>query len=1357
MLRTMKLLGELIGESPGIEAIRGKIGRLLERQQDLRRLPPILIEGETGTGKGLLAQAIHRAGPRRDAPFVDVNCAAIPESLLEAEMFGFERGAFTDARQAKAGLFQVAHRGTIFLDEVGLLPEALQGKFLKAIEEQAVRRLGSTRSEPVDVWVLSATSVDLASASRERRFREDLYHRLAVLSVSLPPLRERGQDILLLAEHFLARACGDYGLSKKELARDARAALLAYRWPGNVRELANVMERVALLSDETIVTADALGLPQAVPAELETPREGLPGLLEDVVGSVERRHLLATLEQAAWNVTRAAARLGISRDTLRYRIEKYALRPARSQRRAKGPVPTPSGVAGGEVPPSQGVRWEQRRLGLLHASFGRSSRPDLSLGASREIELSVQKVQGFGGRVEELSPAGFVVAFGLEPIEDAPRRAAHAAVAIRKAVERDRPAGMEPAEIRIAIHVGQFLAGEVGGALQMELEGKRQAVAVLDAMVARAEPNAVLVSEAARPFLERRFELVPFGAVDPVGQTYRLVGHERSGLEVHRRMVAFVGRRQEVELLQSRRALAMEGHGQVVGIVGEAGIGKSRLLFEFRRGPTERPVTYLEGHCLSYGSTTPYLPLLDILRQHFAITEADPPDTVANKVGARLAGSGPDPVDAAPFLLRLLGVTEGTAEPAALSPAAIKARTFEVLRQVVLRSSSHRPLILVVEDLQWIDKTSEEWLASLAEGLAGASVLFLSTYRPGYRPAWMDKSYATQVALQPLGPQESLNVVHSVLTASPLPETVAKSILDKAEGNPFFLEELSLAIAETGARGSIPAVPGTVQEVLGARINRLASEAKRVLQTAAVLGRTASLPLLRHMWEGRGALDPHLRELTRLEFVYEQSGGEEPVYAFKHALTQEVAYDSLTPSRRQALHAAAGRALEALYATRLDETLDRLAYHYSRSEQAGKAVEYLSRFADKAARAYAHAEAVAALEEALAHVGGFPAEERDRVHLDLLLRLVYSLNHLGRFAELVGRLLENQDRLERLADPSLVGPYHFWLARTYTMLGDPDRGAQHGRRALAAAESAGDQATRGKALYALAYECFWSGRSAEGVEWGRQAVACLERAGDTWWLAHAHWVVAINLAQQGELTSALEAADRGLAIGEALEDRRLQSLLVATRGGFHALAGNAEAAFADCRRGVEVASDPVTVALTGGFLGGVHLEHGEAAETIPLLEQSVEAYTRFGVRQMQGWFTTLLGEAYLLTDRAQEAERLATEGLKTTTEIRYAYGIGRSQQALGRIALGTGNIESAERRLREALDTFTRIGAGYDVGRTHLDLARLARIRRDEEAIKTHLDEALRRFTALGISRYIERTRDLSAELGVPLGEDCAR
>jgi two-component system response regulator AtoC len=270
-------LAELIGSSPAIDEIRTQIRRLVARQREGHRLPSILISGETGTGKGLVAHLLHRSSPRAGGPFVSINCAAIPDTLLEAELFGYERGAFTDARQAKAGLFQTAHRGTIFLDEVGLLPAGLQAKLLKALEERAVRRLGGTRVEPFDAWVLSATNADLTVALRERGFREDLYHRLAVLTLHLPPIRERGGDVVMLAEHFLARACADYGLPAKTISPAARALLTAFPWPGNVRQLTNVMERVALLGDAPEVTPEMLGLPSATPSSAGPAAPDKPG------------------------------------------------------------------------------------------------------------------------------------------------------------------------------------------------------------------------------------------------------------------------------------------------------------------------------------------------------------------------------------------------------------------------------------------------------------------------------------------------------------------------------------------------------------------------------------------------------------------------------------------------------------------------------------------------------------------------------------------------------------------------------------------------------------------------------------------------------------------------------------------------------------------------------------------------------------------------------------------------------------------------------------------------------------------------------------------------------------------------
>jgi transcriptional regulator with AAA-type ATPase domain len=476
----MAALEQLLGDSPGMAAVREQIGRLLRHKgEGSRRLPPILILGETGTGKGLLAKLVHQTGPRAAGPFVDLNCAAIPETLLEAELFGFERGAFADARQAKPSLFQAAHGGTIFLDEIGLMPEPLQAKLLTVTEEGAVRRLGSTRRETTNVWVVAATSEDLQDAVRARRFREDLYHGLAVLPLRLPPLRERGDDVVRLAEHFPARACADYGLPGRSLAPDARDALRMYPWPGNVRELANTMERVALLSDVRTVTAAALALPDISSAA--AARRGSDG--------AERARILEALVATDWNLSRTAARLGIPRNTLRYRAEKHGLTAGGEPDAAASEPPTPP--AGATATPARptaqaaGVRWEPRRVTLLCVTLQPAEGAPGTAEASRFLEAVLDKVQIFGGQVDELSTRGVVAAFGLEPEEDPPRRAAHVAVALQNMAARARAADPTRPLPRLAIHTEMVAGHPVGEA--------RRVVVSAELVRARAPSEARLV------------------------------------------------------------------------------------------------------------------------------------------------------------------------------------------------------------------------------------------------------------------------------------------------------------------------------------------------------------------------------------------------------------------------------------------------------------------------------------------------------------------------------------------------------------------------------------------------------------------------------------------------------------------------------------------------------------------------------------------------------------------------------------------------------------------------------------------------------------------------------------------------
>lgn len=1358
MLRTMKLLGELIGESPGIEAIRGKIGRLLERQQDVRRLPPVLIEGETGTGKGLLARMIHRAGPRPDGPFVDVNCAAIPETLLEAEMFGFERGAFTDARRAKPGLFQAAHRGAIFLDEVGLLPEALQAKLLKVLEERTVRRLGSTRDEPVDAWILTATNEDLRAAVRARRFREDLYHRLAVLTLTLPPLRERRGDILTLAEHFLARARADYGAPEKPLTPDARAALMAYPWPGNIRELGNLMERVVLLSPESEVSAETLGLPGVAREEpVPAPRAEGASSLDDAV----RDRVAEVLQQTGWNISRSAALLRISRNTLRARIERYGLRRGeaapRAPRRHERPaarVPAGPATAPAAAPaPPAALRWERRRVTLVRATLIGAAEPDVQLETSRAIEALVEKTRSFGGRVEGMSPTGLVAAFGFEVTEDAPSRAAHAAMAMQRAIERARHEGARVPAITIGIHADQVLVGLGPGAPELDIEAKQKALAMLAALTERGEAGAILVSEAVAPFLERRFELLEFGG-KALGRVFALAGRERTGLGLGGHITTFVGRHRELELLWSRLESAIRGQGQIVGISGEAGIGKSRLVYEFQQSLAGKPVASLEGQCVSYGTATPYLPLLDVLKASCGITDADTSAVVAERVRAALRDVGVNPDEASPFLLHLLGMEDGAERLQSLEPDAIKARIFEALRQLLLGRSRQLPLVLVLEDLHWIDTTSDELFASLAEILAGSRVFLVCTYRSGYRPPWIEKSYATQVALQPLAPDDSLRVLRSVLGADQVSDALADRIVSKAEGNPLFLEELARNVREQAGEAPVLSVPDTIQEVLQGRIDRLAAEDKRVLEIAAVVGKDVPFSIVEAVADvPKAALRAAFGRLKSAEFLYETNPGPETEYTFKHALTHEVAYESFLPGQRRTFHVGIVEAIERLYANRLAEQVDRLAHHAVRGEAWGKAVSYLRQAAARAASRSAHREVVAHLEQALVALAHLP-ESRARTEqaIDIRLDLRTSLLPLGEVERILPYLRETEALVEALGDQHRLGRLSVYMTGQYYLIGDYDRALEYGQRTQAITDALRDFSLEVATNAYLGQIHLVRGEYRAAATLFRKNVEAIvgelmhERFGLPQLPAvHSRFCLVVCLAELGEFAEGAATGEESVRIAESTEQPLNLTVAASGLGMLYLRQGDLPRAIAVLERGLELSRAwnlRIWFPRVASALGSALALAGRLPDALPLLEETVELAAAMKLSSAQSPALTALGEARVLDGRLAEALEPAQQAFALAQQNGELGHEAWALRLLGEIAVRSGRAEAdrAQEYFLRALALATELDMRPLTAHCHLGLGQAFRLVGDRANAEKNLATAAGLFRDMDMGFWAARS-----------------
>ena len=712
-----------------------------------------------------------------------------------------------------------------------------------------------------------------------------------------------------------------------------------------------------------------------------------------------------------------------------------------------------------------------------------------------------------------------------------------------------------------------------------------------------------------------------------------------------------------------------------------------------------------------------------------------------------------DPEASAPYLLKLLGVQEGTEPIAMLTPEAIRTRTFETLRQMHVNSAQQHPLIVEIEDLHWLDQTSEAYLASLAENLAGAKILLLTSYRPGYQPPWLGKSYATQISLQHLEPQDALAIVHATAPGGVLSDQQAQTIIEKAEGNPFFLEELARSVAESGASTVEIAVPNTIQGVLSARIDRLPDSDKQLLQTASVLGREFSLALLQAIWDTAADTELMLQALKRQEFLFERTEEGEPLYVFKHALTQDVAYESLLNARRQALHLAAGRALERLYADRLEEVYYHLAYHYLKANAAEKAVNYLSLLIDKAMQGYAYAEAVIMGQQALAQAEQL-RDERDQTIIELAIRQAESLFWLGRRQESIDFLLSHQARLEGLQNTLLVGQYYLWLGYIYSFQGDRQRAQQYLKRALAEGTASQNAVIMGRAHIHLSIETRFAGDPAQAHYHAQQSVKLLEDTTERYWLGMALYFLGLSYNNiDGRFHKTIEISTRLQQMSEQMGDRRLQTNALTTMGIAYRRLGENEASLETLEHALTVSPDAFETAYTLGQYGYTQLQLGDIVGAIEALEQSVDQADLYRSRQVQSVFRSLLSEAYSQNHQLQLARNMALQGLQMAEEVKFPAGIRSARHSLGRIACANGHWTEAEAHLKSALETMRGHRLSYIHPQIYLDLAALAHAQGEPDTTAVYLCKAFTAFQKLHIPKYVESTEQLAQEYGVTLVE----
>jgi len=898
------------------------------------------------------------------------------------------------------------------------------------------------------------------------------------------------------------------------------------------------------------------------------------------------------------------------------------------------------------------------------------------------LEHMMEAVHRYEGTVNQVMGDGIMALFGA-PLahEDHSVRACYAALRMQEVVRRysdelRRAQGVE-VQIRVGLNSGDVVVRSIGSDLRMDYTAVGQTTHLAARMEQLAAPGSIRLTAETLHLAEGFVQVTPLGPVpikglgEPV-EVFELVGAgaARTRLEAaaRRGLTRFVGRSAELEQLRGALDRASLGRGQLVAVVGEPGVGKSRLFWELTHSHRVHGWLIVQSASVSYGKASAYLPVIELLRGYFEIEGRDDPRKIREKVTGKVLTLAPALGPVVPALLALLEVPVDEASWHALDPPQRRQQTLGAVKRLLLRESEVQPLVVVVEDLHWVDSETQALLDSLIESLPAARLLLLVNYRPEYQHAWGGKTYYRQLRVDPLPPESAEELLEALLGPDAALGPLKQLLVERTEANPLFLEESVRALVETaalaGERGAHRLtrpiehlkMPPTVQAILAARIDRLVPEAKRLLQAAAVIGKDVPLPLLLAVADApEHEVRAELTHLQAAEFLYETRLFPDLEYTFKHALTHEVAYGGLLHERQRALHARITEAIERLAPERVAEQAERLAHHALRGELWEKAVAYTRQVGLRAMARAVNREAFAHLEQALGALRRLPeTRETTELTIDIHIDLRNALNPIGELARMGEHLHEAEGLARTLGDQHRLGRIATFMVIQCLGTGDYDEAVRFGQEALRIA-----QTLRERAIEVVAASFLGMTHAARGEL--SDAATFLER----------------NVALEGDLRAERFGAP---AIQSALSEAHLTDVL-SQRGRFDEAIEHAEAAV----RTAEAADHPFTLHFALFFLGLAHLRRGDLPRATRILERDLDLCRTWQIVVGIPHVAATLGTAYALAGRADEALPLVAGAVEEFRGHQLHTRPAFILLCAGITCLSAGRIDEAASHASEAL------------------------------------------------------------------------